>query len=55
MDNLKFSALLCSRLCHDLASPIGAINNGVEMLESETDSAMIGQISSTLESGAPEI
>lgn len=25
--------LLCSRLCHDLVSPIGAINNGIELIE----------------------
>lgn len=25
--------LVCSKLCHDLISPIGAINNGVEFLE----------------------
>ncbi|NNG05998.1 MAG: hypothetical protein HKM95_18100 [Inquilinus sp.] len=25
--------LLCSRLCHDLISPVGAINNGVELVE----------------------
>lgn len=25
--------LLCSRLCHDLVGPVGAINNGVELLE----------------------
>ena len=25
--------LLCSRLCHDLISPVGAINNGVELIE----------------------
>lgn len=25
--------LLCSRLCHDLVSPVGAINNGVELIE----------------------
>jgi histidine phosphotransferase ChpT len=24
---------LCSRLCHDLVSPVGAINNGVELIE----------------------
>jgi len=33
MDELRFAELLCSRLCHDLVSPIGAINNGVELLE----------------------
>jgi histidine phosphotransferase ChpT len=33
MDELRFAELLASRLCHDLVSPIGAINNGVELLE----------------------
>ena len=33
MDYLKFSQLLCSRLCHDLISPVGAISNGFELLE----------------------
>ena len=36
MDEMKLAALLCSRLCHDLVSPIGALNNGVEVLEEET-------------------
>lgn len=27
--------LLCARLCHELVSPIGAINNGVELLDDE--------------------
>ena len=31
--NLEFSQILCSRLCHDLVSPIGAINSGIELLE----------------------
>ncbi len=52
MDNLKFSALLCSRLCHDLASPLGAINNGVEMLETETDPSLIRQITGLIEQSA---
>lgn len=26
------AALLCSRLCHDIISPVGAINNGLELL-----------------------
>lgn len=26
-------ALLCSRVCHDIISPVGAINNGLELLE----------------------
>lgn len=27
------AALLCSRICHDIISPIGAINNGLELLD----------------------
>ena len=27
------AALLCSRLCHDIISPVGAINNGLELLD----------------------
>ena len=34
------AALLCSKLCHDLLSPVGAINNGLELLEDETDPEM---------------
>lgn len=29
--------LLCSRLCHDLVGPVGAINNGVELLDEGGD------------------
>jgi histidine phosphotransferase ChpT len=32
--------LLCSRLCHDLLSPVGALNNGIELLADETDPDM---------------
>ena len=35
-----FASLLCSRLCHDLLSPVGALNNGLELLADETDPAM---------------
>lgn len=34
------ASLLCSRLCHDLLSPIGAMNNGLELLADETDPEM---------------
>lgn len=36
------AALLCSRVCHDLISPVGAINNGLEVLEEEGDEEMRG-------------
>ena len=31
------AALLCSRVCHDVISPVGAINNGLEL---DADSAV---------------
>jgi len=34
------AALLCSRLCHDLTSPVGALGNGLELLASEEDPDM---------------
>jgi histidine phosphotransferase ChpT len=38
LDPLDLAALLCSRVCHDLISPTGAIVNGLELLEEkETD------------------
>ena len=37
---VDFASLLCSRLCHDLLSPVGALNNGLELLTDETDPAM---------------
>ena len=30
---VDLAALLCSRVCHDIISPVGAINNGLELLE----------------------
>ena len=38
--SLDLAALLCSRVCHDVISPVGAIVNGLEMLDSETDEEM---------------
>jgi histidine phosphotransferase ChpT len=37
MDALDLAALLCSRVCHDLISPVGAIVNGIEVYEEDTD------------------
>jgi len=37
LDALDLAALLCSRVCHDLISPTGAIVNGLEVLEEDTD------------------
>lgn len=32
VDNANLAALVGSRICHDLISPVGAINNGLELL-----------------------
>jgi histidine phosphotransferase ChpT len=40
MNDLDFAAMLVSRVCHDLVSPVGAVVNGLEVLEDERDAAM---------------
>lgn len=40
LDSLDLAALLCSRVCHDVISPVGAIVNGLEVLEDEKDASM---------------
>jgi histidine phosphotransferase ChpT len=40
MNPVDLASLLCSRLCHDLMSPIGALNKGIELLADETDPDM---------------
>jgi histidine phosphotransferase ChpT len=40
MNPVDLASLLCSRLCHDLMSPVGALNNGIELLADETDPEM---------------
>src|SRR5262245_41533706 len=37
LEPLELAALLCSRVCHDLISPTGAIVNGLEVLEEDGD------------------
>jgi histidine phosphotransferase ChpT len=37
IDALDLAALLCSRVCHDLISPVGAIVNGLEVYEEDND------------------
>ncbi|MDG2004666.1 MAG: histidine phosphotransferase family protein [Novosphingobium sp.] len=38
--SLDLASLLCSRLCHDLLSPVGALSNGLELLADEEDPDM---------------
>ena len=41
----ELAALLCSKVCHDIISPVGAINNGLELLDeggADEDSGLLG-------------
>lgn len=40
LSDLELAALLCSRVCHDVISPVGAIVNGLEILADEEDEEM---------------
>ena len=40
LSRLEFAALISSRICHDVISPVGAIANGFEVLADETDEEM---------------
>src|SRR6201986_1832389 len=37
LESLDLASLLCSRVCHDLISPVGAIANGLEVMEDGKD------------------
>ena len=40
LSSLELSALLCSRVCHDIISPVGAIINGLEVLDDDENNDM---------------
>ncbi|HEY8031699.1 MAG TPA: histidine phosphotransferase family protein, partial [Methylocella sp.] len=42
LDPLDLAALLCSRVCHDVIGPVGAIINGLEVFDEEHDAEMRG-------------
>ena len=42
LESLDLAALVASRVCHDVISPVGAIVNGLEILEDEKDEGMRG-------------
>jgi len=46
------AALLCSRLCHDMLSPVGAMSNGLELLADEADPEMRAKVIELLEQSA---
>jgi len=50
--SLDLASLLCSRLCHDLLSPVGALTNGLELLAEERDPEMRQRCLDLLEQSA---
>lgn len=54
LDSLDLAALLSSRVCHDVISPVGAIVNGLEVLEEERDAEMRGHALALIKSSAAE-
>jgi histidine phosphotransferase ChpT len=54
LDSLDLAALLSSRVCHDVISPVGAIVNGLEVLEEEKDADMRGHALALIKSSAAE-
>ena len=49
---LELASLLCSRLCHDMLSPVGALSNGLELLTDEKDPKMRERCFELLEQSA---
>src|SRR5262245_1002855 len=50
--DLELAALISSRICHDVISPVGAIANGLEMLDEEQDQNMRDQAMSLIRKSA---
>jgi histidine phosphotransferase ChpT len=50
--SLDLASLLCSRLCHDLLSPVGAMSNGIELIAEEKDPEMRKRCFELLEQSA---
>lgn len=50
--SIDLAAMLCSRLCHDMLSPVGAMSNGLELMSMETDPEMRANVMQLLEQSA---
>ena len=49
---IDLASLLCSRLCHDMLSPVGTLSNGLELLAEEKDPEMRKRCMELLEQSA---
>ncbi|MBD3730304.1 MAG: histidine phosphotransferase [Sphingomonadales bacterium] len=52
IDPTELASLMCSRLCHDMLSPVGALSNGLELLAEEKDPEMRQRCFELLEQSA---
>ena len=50
--SIDLASMLCSRLCHDMLSPVGALSNGLELLADEKDPEMRKRCFELLEQSA---
>jgi histidine phosphotransferase ChpT len=48
--DLSILELVCSRLCHDLISPVGAVGNGLELMAEEGDAELMEDARKLVES-----
>ena len=55
MNDIEFAALLVSRVCHDLVSPVSAVGNGLEVLADERDAAMRADALTLVTSSAEQV
>lgn len=53
-DDIRLAELMCARLCHDLAGPVGAVSNGAELLE-ENDPELASEAASLMAGAALQI
>lgn len=51
LDSLRLAQLMCSRLCHDLITPVGAISTGLEIME-ESDGEIDDELMSLTSTSA---
>ena len=54
MSDMRLAALLCTRLCHDVVGPIGAINNGLELLGESSGGDMDDEVVDLIRRSAGE-
>ena len=55
MNDIEFAALLVSRVCHDLVSPVSAVGNGLEVLADERDAGMRADALKLVTSSAEQV